>query len=423
MEWREPSRAVAPSSAGDMAVACMAVAPLLLPMGYWLAPVAVLLAAGLAWRDRPSRMAWAGPPAVTMAVLLAFAGAELVAGLWHHVTWQDGVTEAMPLVLAAGLAATLGPAVRCLRPRLSWWWGGLALGGAGNGLWALWQAVIHGTSRANGHHEVNAILFGNMALLTGLFCLAGLGWALQQANRRFWLLVMLLGAAGGLLASALSGTRGGWLALPLATLVFYRAYLRRWPRQRRWLVVGGVALLLAGFYLTPQSGVQYRIGVAMDEAVDYLAGEPHGSVGARLEMYRGALVLIADRPWMGHGHDGYASAMSELVEQGRVASGMDRYWHAHNDLLDAWVRRGLPAMLSLLALYLLPIWYFAPRLVARDPAMGSLAVAGLLLPVTFIDFGLSYAFLAYPIGIVVYGGWLGVLVGLWDGQNRVTTAP
>jgi len=37
-------------------------------------------------------------------------------------------------------------------------------------------------------------------------------------------------------------------------------------------------------------------------------------------------------------------------------------------------------------------------------------VAGLLLPVTFIDFGLSYAFFAYPVGILVYGSWLALLL-------------
>ena len=68
--------------------------------------------------------------------------------------------------------------------------------------------------------------------------------------------------------------------------------MRGWSARWRWLTVGAVALLLAGLYLTPQSGVQQRVGVAMEEAADYLAGEPNGSVGARLEMYRGALLLI-----------------------------------------------------------------------------------------------------------------------------------
>jgi len=383
----------------------MLIAPLLLPMGYWLAPLSLLLIALLAWRHGAAPLSPAGPLWCAAALLLGLGAAELAAGLWH-----GELALAWPTVLAALLAAAVGPAVCRLRPALAWWWGGLALAAIGNGLWALWQAGVEGARRANGHGEVNAILFGNLALLSGLLCLAGLGWAWQQESRRRWLVALLLGAAGGLLASALSGTRGGWLALPLATLVFYRAWLRGWSARWRWLTVGAVALLLAGLYLTPQSGVQQRVGVAMEEAADYLAGEPNGSVGARLEMYRGALLLIPQSPRMGRGHGGYAEAMSELVEQGRVAPGMDRYWHAHNDLLDAWVRRGLPALLVLLALYLLPLWVFTPRLVASDPETRSLAVAGLLLPVTFIDFGLSYAFFAYPVGILVYGSWLALLL-------------
>lgn len=67
-------------------------------------------------------------------------------------------------------------------------------------------------------------------------------------------------------------------------------------------------------------------------------------------------------------------------------------------------------------LYLLPLWVFAPRLVASDPETRSLAMAGLLLPVAFIDFGMSHPFLAYPVGILVYGGWLALLLG-WVGED------
>ena len=388
-----------------LAAIWMLLVPLLLPKGYWLAPLPLLLVAGFAWQQRPVRYAMTWPQRLAVAALLGFAASELLA-----LQGEGAAGRAPSTAVAALLAAALVVALAWRRPPLAWWWAGLAASAGSGGLWALWQAGVEGARRANGHGEVNAILFGNLALLSGLLCLAGLGWAWQQRRRLPWLVALLLGAIGGLLASALSGTRGGWLALPLAALVFYRAYLRGWPPRWRWLTIAGVGLVLASLYLAPQSGVQQRVGVAMDEASDYLAGEPRGSVGARLEMYRGAAMLIVESPWRGVGHGGYAKAMGELVEQGRVAPGMDRYWHAHNDPLDAWVRRGLPALLALLALYLLPLWVFTPRLMASDPETRSLAVAGLLLPVTFIDFGLSYAFFAYPVGILVYGGWLALLL-------------
>jgi len=34
------------------------------------------------------------------------------------------------------------------------------------------------------------------------------------------------------------------------------------------------------------------------------------------------------------------------------------------------------------------------------------AVGGLLIPVAFIDFGITYAFFAYPVGVAVYASWL-----------------
>ena len=205
MEERRRSRhGLLPGRGRDIAVAGMLIAPLLLPMGYWLAPLSLLLIALLAWRHGAAPLSPAGPLWCAAALLLGLGAAELAAGLWH-----GELALAWPTVLAALLAAAVGPAVCRLRPALAWWWGGLALAAIGNGLWALWQAGVEGARRANGHGEVNAILFGNLALLSGLLCLAGLGWAWQQESRRRWLVALLLGAAGGLLASALSGTRGG----------------------------------------------------------------------------------------------------------------------------------------------------------------------------------------------------------------------
>jgi O-antigen ligase len=54
---------------------------------------------------------------------------------------------------------------------------------------------------------------------------------------------------------------------------------------------------------------------------------------------------------------------------------------------------------------------FARYMSASDLELRSLAVAGVLLSVAYIDFGLSQVFLAHNSGVMMYAFWLAVLWG------------
>ncbi|MFU1520478.1 O-antigen ligase family protein [Vreelandella alkaliphila] len=384
--------------------------PLLVPLGYWLGLVVTLIGGSLAWRKTPN---WrciehtSGRDDHLLLMLIVGLGVvDILIGVWH-----DSLCQALPLVGAAWLAALVVLMIGAVKPRPAGWWAGLALSGLGAGGWAAWQKFGVGLTRATGHPPLHSIFFGNFALLSALLCLAGLSWAWHQRTSRFgWLLLLLGGAAGGVMASALSGTRGGWLALPLAVGVFYYSYAHQWQAAWRWLGICCVVAVLVVAYVIPQSGVERRVNKAVADVHHYIEGTDVGSIGARLEMYRGALWLIGEHPFMGYGHEGYQPAMQRLEAEGVLSPKLGNYWHAHNDLLDAWVRRGLLGMLVVLGLYLVPLWHFFPGLRSENPVHKSFSVAGVLLTVAFISFGLSYSFFAYPAGIAVYASWL---VFLW----------
>lgn len=67
----------------------------------------------------------------------------------------------------------------------------------------------------------------------------------------------------------------------------------------------------------------------------------------------------------------------------------------------------------MLALYLVPVWLFRRGLRHPDVAHRALATAGVLMPVAFVDFGLSYSFLASQTGAVIYASWLVLLWALY----------
>ncbi|WP_282041726.1 O-antigen ligase family protein [Halomonas alimentaria] len=380
---------------------------LLVPDGFQIFLV-VLAAVAVGCLRRPS------PDAAVQSVLLPSLVMALFGIAWIAVaTWHGELMGTGRLVWPVLLVAPVLWVMRWARPDPAWFWGGLALGASGTGGWALFQVAVLDVGRVAGHDPLHAILFGNLALMQGLFCLAGIPWGWHQPRRIAWCCVLTMGASLGCLTSLLSGTRGGWIVLPALLAICWLAYAGWLTPRRRVQAVVFAALLAAAAVAIPQTGVQSRLALSMEHASRYLSGERSVATSARLEIWRGALLLIGDRPLLGWGDAGYSRGMAELAGAGRLDSATTNYWHAHSDLLDAWVRRGAPGLLVLLAIYLLPVYLFRAGLRARDPGRRALATCGLLLPAGFAGFGLTYTFMAYSVGVAAYTGWLCVIWGLY----------
>ncbi|MFQ3787477.1 O-antigen ligase family protein [Halomonas sp. A29] len=392
-----------------MAMLTLGAAMLVLPWGALVLVPVLLLAA--AWLGEEGQVdAFPRREDLFLALALGLQGCVWIGMLLVHGEGADGLVDAWPFALA--VAALL--AFARVRVQATWLWASLALGSLAAGGWAIWQRMVEGTARASGHEPLHAILFGNLGLLMGLLCFAGLSWSFARRERWPWSLLLIAGGLAGLLTSAFSGSRGGWIGLPLAIWVLYRGHGRRLSLGWRVTLVAALMALLGSLYAMPQTGVAARVDHAVDSMRQYVAGDDEmTSVSARLEMWRSSSQLILERPLLGWGGSGYQDTMRERGAEGVQDPALGRYWHAHNDILDAWVKRGFPGLLALLALYFTPLWLFARGVGAGSGEQRALAVAGTLVPVAFIDFGLTYSFLAYPVGGLVYALLIIVLWGLY----------
>lgn len=381
--------------------------PLVLPWGYWFG-VGWLAAAGLlGLRRRRCRLEQlTGADRLLASALLLLGLAQLISLL---VAFEG--RYGLPLLLASLLALPALLQLRTAPPSPAAWWGGLAVGGLLTGASALWQVLVEGYSRADGV-GVDSILYGNLSLLTGLLCVAGLGWALRRHDW-IWCGLLMLGTCGGLVASGFAGARGGWVALPLMMWLLLRGWrqghghaLR--PVAWRWLLFLLLVVPLS-LYLIPETRVKERLDEAVAEFKAHVAHpERPSSVSSRIALWQGAWQLIRDKPVLGHGQAGFQDGMARLIARpdSRFGTHLQEFWHPHQDLLDAWVRRGLLGLGALLVLFLLPWWHF--RGGRRKDASGyaALAMTGVLVPVAYLGFGLSYGFFAYPAGVLMFLGWL-----------------
>ncbi|MBE0404484.1 O-antigen ligase family protein [Halomonas sp. FME16] len=302
-------------------------------------------------------------------------------------------------------------------PRLSVMWSGFALGAIGAGSWAIWQKLFMGISRASGYTHV--IQFGNLSVLLGILCLAGMGWAALQPHRKSWLLLLALGAAMGMIGSLFSGSRGGWVGFPLILFVLYRSYGQVW--STKWKAAAVLAIVVGGgtVFALPQTGVQERVFQGVDDISRYVSGETQNtSLGARFEMWKGASYLIANKPLFGWGENGYKDGIATLAERGAVNPVILQYSHAHNDFIDTFAKRGLVGLTVLLLVYLVPMKLFGEYSRHADLEVRSVAVAGTLLSVAYIDFGLTQTFLGHNSGAMMYAFLLAILWGIHSRHRK-----
>lgn len=211
----------------------------------------------------------------------------------------------------------------------------------------------------------------------------------------------------------------GWVGFPIVLLVLYRAYGAGFSPKLKVAAISAVLIGGVAVYAVPQLGVQSRVHQAFNDVSLYISGESRStSVGSRFEMWRGATLLIQEKPLIGWGSNGYEQAMAALGEEGVIDQEAASYGHAHNEFIDAFAKRGLIGLFVLLALYIIPMRLFARQIGADNLAIRSIATAGVLLPVTYIDFGLSQAFLTHNSGVMMYAFLLASFWGVYANLTR-----
>lgn len=287
--------------------------------------------------------------------------------------------------------------VRYYKPKVEWFWGGIAVGALGAAVLSGYQAIVL-FLRAGGH--TNPIQFGNIALLFGVLCvvrvLVGyLGWGMR--------VLMCAGFVAGLAASVWSQTRGGWVAVVLIFVWIVIHATKEWVPFKRAALGLVMLLVLAMPFLQPKGVVQSRITEAVSEFNAFFEyGKQDTSVGSRLAMWSVAIDGIGYAPFFGQGNKGWIETRDAAIVDGRLSSFSAEFTHLHNEYLNVAFKRGLVGLALYLALYLVPmLMFFKPYLQDARPNVRALAMAGMVMPMMFMDFGLTQTFLSHNSGRVV----------------------
>lgn len=218
----------------------------------------------------------------------------------------------------------------------------------------LWGAARMAT------YFADPLVFGYTALTLSMVCCFSL--LFMEENSPAKKALMATGTLVGIYLSIRSGSRTGWIAIPLLAAYFGlrngKAYS---AKQRASFALGLLAICLLVYLLS--GTVQSRLATAWHEIATY---GMHGvaeetSVGLRITLLRMAWDLFLQRPLFGYGDMGigpdmfpagihaYASAYAlQLANE----SGF------HNEMVTNAIRSGTPGLISAAALFFVPLYLF-----------------------------------------------------------------
>lgn len=377
--------------------------------GIGLASFLFILTLPFVWSDARAALARHWP--LVRWVVLAF-GFNFAVVLLYFLVRPEEPLHSLEKPLRMFCAASALMVVLAVRPAHSTlWWGALA-GAVAAMLLVGYQRIVLGIERPGG--LTNAITFGDISLCLGLVALAAtLDVQKEGRDRSRRILWLSLGALAGLLGSVLTGTRGGWLALVLALLLFLRqSHLGHWHLKA---LLGGAVALVALLYFVPASGIQTRISEGIRDVRSWNAGgDKFTNLGIRLELWKGAGMLIHEHPLFGTSVRAGHARFEQWVKEGRLADVVLTPLHMHNDALQALSTGGVPGFIGWLGILAAPFVFFA-RAARRSAAAGqtnAAALAGMLIPLSYFGFGLTEMMFWSGRACMFYALMVFVLMGL-----------
>ncbi|CAB3786193.1 hypothetical protein LMG28614_02250 [Paraburkholderia ultramafica] len=301
--------------------------------------------------------------------------------------------------------------------RLIGW--GCATGALAVGLWALIYQPLGGWTDANrlNNSYTNAIPFGDTALLLAFLSIFTLGWD----NPRDWrvLALRLLALAGGGYASYLSGSRGGWLMVPVFVVLLGAQY--RWFAHKKRLLVTALGIAICAGALLSTQRVQQRLSEATNDITLLKKGNDDTSLGQRLQLWSASGVIFSRHPLYGIGKGHLEDELGAMAKRGEVKNVIVNE-RAHSDFFSTIAEMGLVGAVSLLLFYFGITVYFWRNRISTDPAIRAAAYAGLAVATSTIIFGLTIDVLVPVMVTVLLALLVATFMALIDARKRECAA-
>lgn len=435
----------------------VAVMPLLFSVSWHIKalPALILMIVGIALlfssaATRQSfRRAW--PVVAVCALGVTYTAINI---LGHGLGW-DAFDRPSHVLLYLATAAVFS-----LPLRLRWIWLGFSLTAVLLGAVCLVQHYVMRIDRAYG---LNGGDWGAIEFAMVMMALSLLAWlqVLFSSRRSIDTVVHICGGIFGIYGAMLTQSRGPLLAfIPvlLALLLLYGIRTGRWLRPSVIFVAilagsvlaastvhnvsvpapiatsatGAPAETAAAGSEAPAGGpaavagggshgiVLKRFADVGSEMTSYNAGtDARGAIRERLEMWHTAVHAFREHPLAGVGIDQFGVYIRQQVALGLANPAIAKYNHPHNEYLEAASTGGVPGLIVVVLLFVVPLWYFVHHALHADDSGMILATAGVAIVALYLLCALTdnVFYRAMPHSLYFF-----LVLGLAVGLGRIASS-
>jgi len=276
----------------------------------------------------------------------------------------------------------------------------------------MWPNVSWGEHRLTTSF-VDPLTFGSYSLMFALMSLVGL-WVCKDRSRSAQAFVVVSSCCG-LFLSVTSGSRTGWLSLPVFALLGLYYGNRNALSVRRLVIFGMVVLLIVGavIWLSPDFAHVLYLGIAEITNYNWQSMNPDGSLQIRISLWRMGAFYFLHSPLGGWGDLGWQKLVNspELMV---YASQFTREFASHgfhSEIMTSAVRSGVWGLVSSVSLFVVPLicsmrLIDSKNVVTMQPVLwfvwifiGHQWLAGLSTEVTALIFQASFFGLCVAVGM------------------------
>lgn len=261
---------------------------------------------------------------------------------------------------------------------------GIVLAAISSLAYALLTTSMYRSSRAY-NFFMCPIMFGNISLLLGFWSLVSLYW--DNNPHLFKKTIKLFTFFGGIYASVLSGSRGGWIAIPLLVILLVSFLKSNYYVSKKYKTILFIGCIILG--IISINPIYTRLSYVSSELKLYTTESVDSSTGQRLEMWKGAFLIFKENPVFGAGKGNFQESIKKLTSQNIVSTLVEQYKHAHNEILFMMAEFGSIGLFTLLLFYFGCSIHFYRNRRDNDLTIKTASYMGLMLSGGYIIFGFT----------------------------------
>ena len=241
------------------------------------------------------------------------------------------------------------------------------------------QPMHWGTTRM-ATYFADPLVFGYVSMTFGLVSAVSIN--LLKKDAPLIVAFKLIGAVTGFYLSIQSGSRTGWMVIPIVLGIWaYQHTSGNGSKRTQVFVVVALSCLISVLTYFTSSTVHPRVDLIANEIATYpwTGIAPETAVGSRITFLRIAWDLFFQNPWGGFGDTRFEQFPLPPNIQGYAsATTLDTAFRSgfHNEIVTNAIRSGIFGLLAYAALFIVPLTVFVKKLKSEVAFSKANAVIG-----------------------------------------------